>query len=144
MHQVRCNKFRYKIVNGNKGTVDTVDPIENKQIFTYIDYYLSYSQKQRLFRTFNPKMQTIFFRFVFPEEIASDNGRQFVSSEFQQFLKSCILKHTGSRPYCPRSNGKVERFHWHLQTNLRAVIVEGKRWENSIDRFSWLIVQFHI
>jgi len=49
-------------------------------------------------------------RFGIPDTIVSDNGRQFVSDEFNQFCASNGIRHAGSSAYHPRSNGDAERF----------------------------------
>ena len=61
----------------------------------------------------------MFSRFGFPEEIVSDDGKQFISAEFETFLKSCGIRHIRASPYYARSNGKVERFHRYLKKNFR-------------------------
>lgn len=68
----------------------------------------------------------------FPKEIVSDNGKQFVSAEFENFLKSCGIKHTRVSPYFARSNGKLERFHRYLKKNFCAVISKGNSWEDEL------------
>lgn len=50
------------------------------------------------------------FRSVFadtgiPERLVSDNGPQFVSEEFADFLKGNDVKHIRSAPYHPKTNG---------------------------------------
>ena len=98
-----------------KGTVDLVGPIDGKYILTYIDYYSSYPEacvlKEITSRKVIKALADIFSRFGYPEEIVSDNGKQFTSSEFEAFLKSCGIKHIRVSPYYARSNGKLERFH---------------------------------
>lgn len=42
--------------------------------------------------------------------IISDNGPQFVSWEFQQFIRLCGMTHVRTSPYYPRSDGKMERW----------------------------------
>ena len=54
-------------------------------------------------------MRTLFAQFGVPEMIVTDNGTGFVSSKFEQFLKSNGVKHTTSAPYNPASNGLAER-----------------------------------
>ena len=71
----------------------------------------------------------IFSRHGFPEEIVSDNGRQFVSQEFEQFLRSKNIKHVRSSLYYPRSNRKVERFHRYLKKNFQTVTLQVRSWE---------------
>ena len=53
-------------------------------------------------------------RFVFsthglPEEIVSDNGRQFIAQELIDFLKCNHMNYFLSAPYHPASNGEAER-----------------------------------
>lgn len=49
-----------------------------------------------------------------PEEtprIISDNGPQFTSREFKEFVRISGMSHVRTSPYYPQSNGKLERFH---------------------------------
>lgn len=48
-------------------------------------------------------------------KIISDNGKQFVSKEFQDYLKELNMKHVRTSPSYPQSNGKIERFHRSLE-----------------------------
>jgi len=43
--------------------------------------------------------------------IISDNGGQFISKDFQEFIKSAELTHVRTSVAYPQSNGKLERFH---------------------------------
>ncbi|XP_054267026.1 uncharacterized protein K02A2.6-like [Macrosteles quadrilineatus] len=56
------------------------------------------------------ELRKIFTTFGLPSVIVSDNGRQFTSSEFSNFLKKCGTLHKKTAPYHPSSNGQVERF----------------------------------
>ena len=42
--------------------------------------------------------------------IISDNGPQFVSWEFKQFIRLCGMTHVRTSPYYPQSDGKMERW----------------------------------
>ena len=50
------------------------------------------------------------------ERIMTDNGSAYRSHDFRQRIAAAGLKHIRTRPYTPRTNGKVERF---IQTSLR-------------------------
>lgn len=53
-----------------------------------------------------------------PEEkprIISDNGSQYISKDFQVFLKQSGLQHVKTSASYPQSNGKIERFHRSLE-----------------------------
>ena len=48
--------------------------------------------------------------------IISDNGPQFVSKEFKEYIRHCQLEHVLTSPYHPQSNGKLERFYRTIKT----------------------------
>ena len=56
------------------------------------------------------ELRKIFTTFGLPEQLVSDNGPQFASAEFSQFLKSNGIKHIKSAPYHPLTNGIAECF----------------------------------
>jgi transposase InsO family protein len=43
--------------------------------------------------------------------IISDNGPQFISKDFKQFIRISGMTHVKTSPYYPQSNGKLERYH---------------------------------
>jgi len=47
----------------------------------------------------------------FSPRIISDNGSQFISKEFAQYLKFAGLQHIKTSIAYPQSNGKIERYH---------------------------------
>ncbi|UYV69401.1 hypothetical protein LAZ67_6003458 [Cordylochernes scorpioides] len=61
-------------------------------------------------RTIIGHLREIFARFGLPELLVTDNGRQFVSSEFEEFTKINGIRHTKTSPYNPSTNGLAERY----------------------------------
>jgi len=47
--------------------------------------------------------------------IISDNGPQFISRDFREYIRLCGMTHVKTSPYYPQSNGKVERFFQSLK-----------------------------
>ncbi len=43
--------------------------------------------------------------------IISDNGPQFISKDFKEFIRVSGMTHVRTSPYYPQSNGKLERYH---------------------------------
>ena len=73
--------------------------------------------KTTSFKTIEALM-TIFVKYGLPEQLVSDNGPQFTSEEFTEFMKVNSIKHIRSAPYHPSTNGLEERF---VQTFKRAM-----------------------
>ena len=71
------------------------------------------------------ELRRIFSIHGLPQQIVSDNGPQFVSDQFVQFLKQNGIKHLRSSPYHPSSNGLTERFIQTLKKALKASKDEG-------------------
>lgn len=58
-------------------------------------------------------------REKYPEEhprYITDNGSQFTSKDFKQFIAENGLTHWTTSPYYPQSNGKLERFHKSIKS----------------------------
>lgn len=48
-------------------------------------------------------------------KLITDNGSQYISKDFQIYLKEVGLQHVRTSPSYPQSNGKIERFHRSLE-----------------------------
>lgn len=72
------------------------------------------------------------------ERVMTDNGSCYKSFAFQRACKRLHLRHIRTKPYTPKTNGKVERF---IQTSLREWAY-AKAYQSSHDRQaelpSWL------
>ena len=55
-------------------------------------------------------LRQLFATHGIPEQIVTDNGPQFTSADFTNFVKSNGIRHSLSSPYHPASNGEAERF----------------------------------
>jgi transposase InsO family protein len=43
--------------------------------------------------------------------IITDNGSQFISRDFKEFIRVAAMTHVRTSRYYPQSNGKIERYH---------------------------------
>ncbi|TRY76177.1 hypothetical protein TCAL_14746 [Tigriopus californicus] len=59
-----------------------------------------------------------------PEEVVTDQGVQFMSGEFANFLKSSGIKHCPTSPFHPASDGLTERYNRTLMNALRCFTEE--------------------
>jgi transposase InsO family protein len=62
--------------------------------------------------------------------LLTDNGSSYRSSQFRHACQQMDIKHSRTRPYTPRTNGKAERF---IQTALREWAY-AKHWTDSDER----------
>ena len=87
--------------------------LDNDNFMVISDYYSKFFEITKLPNT---KSSTVishlgphFGRYGIPDEIVSDNGPQFASSEFQTYTAGNNIRHTTSLPRYPQSNGLAER-----------------------------------
>ena len=71
-------------------------------------------------------LRHLFSTYGLPEQVVSDNGPQFTSEEFQQFMQSNRVKHIRCAPYHPASNGAVESFNQTFKRALKASEKDGR------------------
>ena len=64
-----------------------------------------------------------------------DNGPQFVSKEFQRFMKENGIKHTRCAPYHPSSIGLAEQFVQTLKDALRRTKDIGRTFQHRLAGF---------
>lgn len=65
----------------------------------------------------------VFFKFYVPEIVVSDNGTQFTSEWFANFMRSYRIKHKTTPVYHPQAN-QVESSNKSLKQMLRADLLE--------------------
>ena len=94
-----------------------------KYVITIID---SFSGFAKLYPSSNISAKTltsIFKKYLDkypkPKNLLSDQGRQYVSSEFQDFIKDSDIKHKFTTAYNPACNGISERLNVQIGNGLR-------------------------
>jgi len=78
------------------------------------------------------------------KEIMSDNGQEFASKNnpehpFEKLLNFYEIKHRYTKPFTPKTNGKIERFWRTIEEELLA----GEQFE-SLDEFKHYIMGYNI
>lgn len=86
----------------------------NKNNYLVIsDYYSRFLEVLHLPSTTSTqvilRLKATFARFGIPEEVVSDNGPQFSSTEFQELARQLDFRHVTSSPHHPQGNGHAER-----------------------------------
>ncbi|KII64390.1 Transposon Ty3-G Gag-Pol polyprotein [Thelohanellus kitauei] len=93
--------------------VDLAGPIDNNYWLVIVDAHSKWAEvytiKQITADNIINGMRDCFSRFRIPKVVVTDNGSQFISHTFSEFLSRNGVKHIKSSPYHPKTNGQVER-----------------------------------
>lgn len=74
----------------------------------------------------------LFDRFGLVEELVTDNGVQFTSSEFSEFLQSLGIRHCRTALYSPQADSEAERLNRVLKEGIKAALAEGKSFQTGV------------
>lgn len=103
--------------------VDYAGPFMNSMFLIAVDAHSKWPEVSIMSSTTSAKtieaLRTMFATHGLPSQIVSDNGPQFVSAEFNTFLKLNGIQHLTSAPYHPRTNGLAERFVRTMKAALK-------------------------
>lgn len=70
-----------------------------------------------------------------PLSIHTDNGPQFVSQHFKDFMLDNGIVHHRTTPLWPQANGEVERQNRSILKRVRIAHAEGRDWKAELDKF---------
>jgi hypothetical protein len=79
-------------------------------------------------------LRRLFTSFGLPEHLVSDNGSQFTSAEFTEFLYQNNIRHTRTAPGHPASNGLAERYVGYFKAQMKKMEQDKVTLERKIDR----------
>ena len=131
------NKTKYQI-DENKVTIhsDLVGPMKTASIgskiyiltylcsrseYSFVYFLKNKSEQFEKFKEFKSKYELISDMKI--KEFRTDNGREYLSNEFQKYLKDSGIQHNTSVEYCPQLNGKAERLNRTLIEKARCMLI---------------------
>ncbi|KAL2241477.1 UNVERIFIED_CONTAM: Retrovirus-related Pol polyprotein from transposon TNT 1-94 [Sesamum indicum] len=108
-------------------------------------FFIRYkSQCLEMFQNFCKLVSTQFNKRV--KSLQTDNGSEFLSSQFQSFLRDSGIIHQRSCAYTPQQNGVVERKHRSLLNIARSIMFQSsfprRFWGEAILSATYLINRF--
>ena len=125
--------------------VDFLGPFLEKMFFLVTDAHSKWPEVTIMPSTTASKtisiLRELFARFGIPQQLVSDNGPQFISEEFKQFMSANGVKHIKSSPYHPASNGAAERIVQTLKLALKADHKKGVSLDKALANF---LLQYRI
>ncbi len=90
--------------------IDYAGPVDGLYFLIVVDAFSKWLEVIPMRTTTAPAtvkvLRDLFARFGLPIHVVSDNGSQFTSDFFNNFMKRNGIKHTTTAPYHPKSNGQ--------------------------------------
>lgn len=74
----------------------------------------------------------VFSREGYPEDIVTNNGPQFTSKEFRDFLCARGIRHTTVAVYHPQANELIERFNRVFKAYIQSAAIEERPLKSSV------------
>ena len=117
--------------------IDLAGPVMGKELLIIADAHSKWIDVIPLTTTTSrsviDSLRRTFATFGLPVVIVSDNGRQFVSEEFELFCSKNGIKHVTSSVYHPASNGLAERAVQTVKKSLQKI--EAPTLDIKVQRF---------
>lgn len=108
-------------------------------VFVVVDYYSRWQEVAILKSVTTDKiirsLDMMFSHHGIPISLKTDNGPQFTSREFYNYLSENGVKHNRSTPYWPQANGEAERQNRTLLKAFRTANAENRDWRKEIPKF---------
>lgn len=119
--------------------VDFAGPFQNKVYLIVVDAYSKWPEVIPMASTTTEatikELRKLFAAYGIPRLLISDNGPQFMSEEFQTFVKNNAINHKRSAPYHPATNGQVERFVQTFKQAIKAGEMSGVQMDRRLENF---------
>nr|XP_034321902.1 uncharacterized protein K02A2.6-like [Crassostrea gigas] len=120
--------------------IDLLGPFTSGQyVLVVVDYFSRYYEieitKDITSEKIIDALEGMFCRHGIPYQITSDNGPQFKSKLFEDYLTDNCIKHRAVTPLHPAANGEVERQNRSLMKRIRIAQAESKNWKKEIRKY---------
>ena len=122
--------------------IDLLGPLPSgESVLVIVDYFSRYYEVEVMRSTTSEKviecLEKIFTTHGLPLSLRSDNGPQFRSEVFEQYmyLEDNGIEHRKTTPLWPQANGEVERQNKSLLKRMKIAQAEGKEWKKEIRKY---------
>lgn len=125
--------------------IDFLGPLPSGDyLLVIVDYFSRYKEIEILRKITasetSERLERIFVRLGYPQTITLDNGRQFVSTEFEEYCKRRGIHLNKTTPYWPQENGLVERQNRSLVKRLKISQALKRDWKH--DLLTYLVMYY--
>jgi hypothetical protein len=116
---------------------DLLGPMpDGEYILAIVDYYSRFVAVEVIRRITTDDvircLNQVFATHGYPLSLKTDNGRQFVSEEFESYLEENGIEHRLSPPLWPQANGEIERQNRTILKSMRIAHSQGKDWKREL------------
>ena len=119
--------------------IDFAGPFYGRSFLVVVDSYSKWPEIFQMKSTTTAatvlQLRKLFSAYGLPEQLVSNNGPQFSSAKFTEFLTKNGVKHIRSAPYHPSSNGAVERFIQTFKKSMRSGNHQGLPFDQYLSSF---------
>ena len=123
--------------------VDFAGPVDNHMLLVVVDAFSKwievYITKSSSSAATIAKLRECFAQHGIPDVVVSDNGSNFTSEEFADFVRKNGIAHLTTAPYHPSSNGLAERAVQTVKNGIRKT--DGDSLHTKLYRF---LLQYRI
>lgn len=138
IHSDVFGKIKQSSVSGFKYMTTFIDDFSR---YVWVDFMKEKSEALKKFKVFKDKFETEFCRKIIC--IRTDNGGEYTSEEFNNYLKAFQIRRQLSCPSTPQQNGVAERKNRHLAETVRSTLhaknVPPKFWAECMKTVAHLI-----
>lgn len=103
--------------------IDFAGPFLGHTFMILVDTYSKWLEVYRMSnitsQTTIARLKRLFAAYRLPEQIVTDNGTQFTSEEFKNFMQLNDILHTTSAPGHPATNGLAERYVQTFKSGMK-------------------------
>ena len=134
LHPWECARYPWQRLH-----IDYAGPFLGNSYLIVVDAYTKWPEVVPMQTTTSQNtiksLMAIFAIHGLPERIVTDNGPQFCSEEFENFLKVNGIRHTLSAPYHPATNGEAERFVQTFKNAMKSYNANASTVHTCIPKF---------
>lgn len=120
VHTDVCGPMECTSLGGSRYFILFVDDYSR---MTHIYFMKNKSEAFQCFKDYTAKVENLLDRKI--KVLRSDNGCEFCSSEFENFLKQKGIIHQKSNPYTPQQNGLSERMNRTIVEKARCLLFDA-------------------
>lgn len=137
VHTDLCGPMEEPSFSGTRYFVTFIDDFSRK---TYIYFLRTKDEVFDKFKEFKALVENETNNKI--KIIRSDNGGEFINHAFQEYMKSCGIRHQTTVPHCSEQNGVAERANRTIMEKARCMLQEAglskKYWAEAVNTAVYL------